>query len=367
MHIVHLVPEMQQGGVETVVAELNRALVKAGHACTVISAGGKMTEQIVRDGGRHITLDVCSKNPLTVPARVRALQKILCALRPAPCILHAHSRVPAWLAWYANRRLRRPFVTTVHGFNSVSRYSAVMTKGDRVICVSRPVRDYIRTHYGTDERIIRVVHGGIDPERFNPEKVDADAVDRLKAHCGLSGRKVVTSIGRITELKDFETFIRAVAKAVRQDPALTGLIVGHVRRDKQACFERLKALIRALKMEEHIKIVTDITDPVAVYAASDVVVSCSKKPESFGLTLVEALAMNVPVIATRHGGPLDIIRENENGFFFAPGDADELAVKLRGVPEKADCRFRENVLREFSIDRMAAGHLAVYQELCGAE
>ena len=102
MHVVQLLPELNQGGVERGAVELSRELVKRGHQSTVISAGGSQVAQIEKDGGRHITFDVCSKNPLTVPRRIRALRHALCSMHPAPEILHARSRVPAWLCYFAN-------------------------------------------------------------------------------------------------------------------------------------------------------------------------------------------------------------------------------------------------------------------------
>src|SRR3546814_18649327 len=77
----------------------------------------------------------------------------------------------AWIGWRALRGLpgaRRPhFVTTVHGLNSPSRYSAVMTRGERVICVSETVRDYVLQHYPRpDPTKLRVVPRGIDPAAF---------------------------------------------------------------------------------------------------------------------------------------------------------------------------------------------------------
>ncbi|MDH3981735.1 MAG: glycosyltransferase, partial [Kiritimatiellaceae bacterium] len=141
-----------------------------------------------------------------------------------------------------------------------------------------------------------------------------------------------------------------------------GLIVGHVRKDKADYFQRLEKLIQELGLQEIVYIATDLTNMPAVYAASDCVVSCSKKPESFGLTLVEALAMNTPVIATRHGGPLDIIEEGKNGTFFEPCYADELASLLVRPVEKGE--FREATLQYFSLQQMSAGNLSVYNEVC---
>ncbi len=359
MHIVHLLPELNQGGVETIVLSLNRELVGRGHQSTVISNGGTLTEQIVKDGGRHITLNICSKNPLTVPARVHRLKTALSKLQPD--LLHAHSRVPAWLAWLANQRLKCPWVTTVHGFNSVGKYSEIMTKGDRVICVSHPVKEYIQQNYLLDESKVSVIHCGITLERFDPENLNQQKIDALKLEFNLQGKRVVTSIGRITELKDYETFIRAVAVAVKSNPEIRGLIVGNVRADKRDYYTRLQRLVSELKMEEYIHFITHCTSMPELYALSDIVVSCSKKPESFGLTLIEALAMNTPVIATRHGGPLDIIHEGGNGRFFEIGDVQELAdlIVAPGIPKP---NFRADIARRFSLEKMTDSSLSVYQE-----
>lgn len=363
MHVVHLIPELNQGGVEQVVIDLNRELVKRGHQSTVLSAGGRREETIKKEGGQHIRLDVCSKNPLTVPLRTHALKTTLSQLRPD--LLHLHSRVPAWLAYFANRRLKLPTVTSVHGFNSVSRYSRIMTSGQRVICVSNPVKDYIQAHYQTPEERIRVIHCGLDTYRFDPQAVNEQDIEMLRKRLDLRHAFVATAIGRITELKDYETFIRAIAAAHAVRPDLRGLIVGHVRKDKQDYFDRLQDLITELNLKDVVHLVTDLNDMLPVYALSDVVVSCSKKPESFGLTLIEALAMNTPVVASRHGGPLDIIREGENGAFFTPQNAQELATCLQQAspPPK---NLREEASNRFGLSTMIDRTLQTYEEVLTA-
>ena len=71
MRVVHLLPALDHGGVESVVCDLNRALVAAGHESVVVSRGGGLVDRIVKDGGRHISLDLKSKNPSS--HRVRAV------------------------------------------------------------------------------------------------------------------------------------------------------------------------------------------------------------------------------------------------------------------------------------------------------
>jgi len=149
MRIIQLLPELNEGGVERGTMELSRELVKLGHESIVISAGGKLQEQIEQDGGKHITFDLCSKNPFTAPSRIIKLRKLLKELQAD--ILHVRSRVPAWLTYLANKKSGIPFVTTVHGFNSVNAYSKIMSMGDKVICVSGAIKSYIQEHYQVEE------------------------------------------------------------------------------------------------------------------------------------------------------------------------------------------------------------------------
>jgi len=361
MHICQLLPELNQGGVERGTVELNRALVRRGHRSTVISAGGQLVGEIERDGGTHLALDVCSKNPLTVPARVMRLRQVIRDL--APDILHARSRVPAWLCRFANRGLGIPFVTTVHGFNSVGRYSAIMTQGDAVICVSNPVKEYIQRHYRTPDERITVIHRGIDPAEFDPARLDHAWMEGFRAEHGLAGRYVVTAVGRITELKDYETFIRAMAGLGRAMPDSLGLIVGGAWGDKQGYLERLKGLVRELGAEGRVLFAGSQRNMAEVYALSDLLVSSSKKPESFGRTLIEAMAMGTPVVAAAHGGSLDIVQEGVSGLLFRPGDEEDLQRQIERARGMAFGDLRGYVTAHFTLDRMVTLTVAVYERL----
>ena len=361
MHIVQILPELSQGGVERCVVELSRELVRLGHQSTVISAGGTLTGQIEQDGGRHITLNVCSKNPLTFLKRASDLRHVISDISPS--VIHAHSRVPAWLFLRANRTLRIPFVTTVHGFNHISRYSRVMTLGHRAICVSNQVKDYIQTHYATAENKISVIPCGVDAQEFDPARIHADRVEHFRSVFDLKGKTVVTTVGRISRSKDYETFIRGIAICAKDNPNVVGLIVGDSHRKNDGYRNKLNALIHQLGIGKQIVFTGNQTQLPEIYSLSDVVVSCSRKPETFGLTLIEAMAMNTPVIATRHGGPLDIITEGETGRFFSPADAKELAEQIEATLAAPPRELRTETIRRFSSETMAQKTLAVYQSL----
>jgi len=326
MKVVQILPELNEGGVERGVVELNREYSKLDIESIVISNGGKLSKQIDLDNGNHITFDVCSKNIFTVIARVFKLRKILEELEPD--ILHVRSRVPAWLVFFANKSLNIKVVSTVHGFNSVSSYSKIMTKANAVICVSNSIKEYIQKHYNTSDKKISVIPRGIDLELFNLSNVDKTFISNFKNEYQLNENFIISSVGRVTQLKDYETFIKAISLIQKDIADVKALIVGGVRSDKEEYLKSLKKLIKELDLEDNIIFTGSQSKIAEIYALSDVVVSSSKKPESFGRAVAESIALNTPVVATNHGGVKDIIIENENGFFFEVGNEHELSNKI---------------------------------------
>ena len=360
MRIVQVIPELNEGGVERGVVELNREYVKLGIESYIISNGGKLVNQITKDGGNHITFDVCSKNIFTAFRRVKGLKKILKELKPD--IIHVRSRVPAWLVYFANKKLNIKVVSTVHGFNSVGFYSSIMQKADAVICVSNSIKEYIQKHYQTSENKITVIPRGIDLELFNPRNIDETFIENFKKEFDLKDKFVVSSVGRVTQLKDYETFIKAILLVKKEIPNIIGLIVGGVRSDKEDYLNSLKSLIKELNLEENIIFTGSQSKIEQIYALSDVIVSSSKKPESFGRAVAEAICMNKPVIATNHGGVKDIIIENVNGFFFDVADDKELAdniLKSRVLKFDGYTYISNN----FSLENMVNKTLEVYRNL----
>jgi len=358
LRIIQFLPELNEGGVERGVVELNREYVKKGMESFVISNGGKLESQIDLDSGKHIKFDVCSKNIFTVFSRAKKLRKIIKDINPD--ILHIRSRVPAWLVYIANKKLGIKVVSTVHGFNSVGFYSSIMQKADAVICVSNSIKEYIQKNYNTSESKITVIPRGIDLDLFNPKNIDLDFIENFKKEHNLKDKFIISSVGRITQLKDYETFIKAVQLVKKEKEDIMALIVGGVRSDKEDYLESLKTLINELNLQENIIFTGSQSKIAEIYALSNVVVSSSKKPESFGRAVAEAIALNTPVIATNHGGVKDIIKKNENGFFFNVGDEKKLSEKILKSQELNFDGYKY-ISENFSLNNMVDKTFEVYE------
>ncbi|MBD3830927.1 MAG: glycosyltransferase family 4 protein, partial [Arcobacter sp.] len=237
-----------------------------------------------------------------------------------------------------------------------------MTKGDAVICVSNSIKEYIKKHYKTPEEKITIIPRGIDLEKFNPNNINLLFVDEFKKQYDLDNKFIVSVVGRITQLKDIETFIKAVAKIKEKLPKVKALIVGGVHKDKQGYFESLKKLVKELDLENEVIFTGSQGNIAEIYTLSDVVVSASKKPESFGRSVAEAIAMNTPVIATNHGGVKDIIIDGKNGFLVDVGDEIDLADNMLKAKDLKFDGF-SHISNNFSLKFIVKKTLDVYREL----
>ncbi|MGA1933153.1 glycosyltransferase [Arcobacter sp. YIC-464] len=361
LKVVQVLPELNEGGVERGTVESSREYIKRGIESIVISNGGKLVPQIEKDGGKHYTFDVCSKNIFTIFFRVFRLKKLLEEIKPD--IIHVRSRVPAWLVYFANKELKIPFVTTVHGLNSVNKYSEIMTKGDEVICVSEVVKDYIVNNYNLDDSKFTVIQRGVDLNKFNPNNVDSKFIKNFKDEFNLNNKYIISSVGRVTWLKDYETFIKSIAIIKNDIPNVVGLIVGGVREDKKDYAQSLKELAKELDVEDDIIFTGSQKNIAEVYYLSDIVVNASLKMGNVGRTVVEALALNTPVIATTYEGLNNIVKDNINGAIIETKNEKQLATKILKVKDDSFESIIDTIPYEYTLNAMVESTINIYKRL----
>jgi glycosyltransferase involved in cell wall biosynthesis len=370
--VVQLLPALHSGGVERSTLEIAEALVRAGHRAIVVSAGGRLVPQLQAAGAEHIAIGIGRKSPLTL-LHVRRLRALF-----AECgadIVHARSRLPAWVGWLALRAMpaaRRPsFVTTVHGLNSPSRYSAIMARGERVICVSDTVRDYVLKHYpGTDDATLRVIPRGIDPAAFpRAECPDPDARTRIAVlHPALGGDGPLLLLpGRGTRLKGHADALTLLA-ALRRDGQDARLWMPGAREPgRETYIVELEAEAARAGIADALAITAPTAAIAEAYAACDLVLQVSRKPESFGRTVIEALSCGRPVVGWAHGGVGELLRELLPAGAVAPFDTDALHRAARDLLAQAAVPATMPAsLQRYSLEAMQAATLACYRELLQA-
>jgi glycosyltransferase involved in cell wall biosynthesis len=363
MKVLQVLPSLNSGGVERGALDLARALVQRGHESLVMSSGGRMVDQLVSEGSRHIEFPVHEKSPRSL-WRVRTLRRRLAEL--APDIVHVRSRIPAWMVWLAvgrKPRGERPaLVSTFHGLYSVSRYSAIMGCGDRVIAISHTVRDYIRANYPQiDPSRITVIHRGVDTHHFSRGRVpDQQWSERFfSEYPRAAGKPLLLMPGRLSRWKGQIEFIELVAALRARGTPCHGLIAGEPTPGKDAYLQELRDLAQARGLTEDISFLGHRSDMEELYAVSAVVFNLSQHAEPFGRTVIEALAMGVPVVAYDYGGPAESLRDCLPEGLVPVGDGAALAAATLRMLEAPP----EIVLpRQFTLDAQVEATLEVYRD-----
>ena len=368
LSIVQIVPEMDEGGVEGETFDLACDLVRCGHRSIVISGGGRLVADLEKAGVEHLTWpNIGSKNFYCLPY-ISKLRKLL--LEERIDVLHLRSRLPAWVGWLAWKSLRkndRPgLLTTFHGFYSINCYSAIMTKGQKVVAVSQSIQEHIEENYHIDPSLIEIIYGGVDHNQFSVENVSRQRIDALKEQWNLQDNTdpVIVLPGRLTRLKGQDIFIDALA--AMKEYSFKAICVGDI--PKNSYVEELLQKIKTAGMVDRIKLVGHCSDMPAAFAIGDIVVSASSThPESFGKIAIEAMAMMKPVIATAHGGSLEIVIPDETGWLVQPGDCASMTVALKEAlgneneRQRRGCNGRNRVLNNFTVDVMCARNIDLYQ------
>ncbi len=364
--VVQTLPALESGGVERGTLEIARALVAAGHRSIVISNGGRMVEQLLREGSEHITLPVHRKS-LASLFQICPFRRLLQEIKPD--ILHVRSRIPAWIAWLAWRKLpsatRPHFVSTVHAMYSVSPYSAIMTRGEVVIAVSESVREYIYKNYPQcpPERI-RLIYRGADTAEFPYDlQPPADWLAQWQADFPeLAGKTVLALPGRIARVKGHETLLQLI-KALRPHyPLVHGLIIGGAEAAKEDYAQELKAKVAALGLNDAVSFTGHRSDMNYVLTQCDLILALRTTPEAFGRTTLEPLRLGRPVIGWDVGGVGEMLRRLYP--FGAVAAGDETALLAR-VQDWLKSPSRPAPSNDFQLSTMCEQTLANYQQLMG--
>lgn len=380
--IVQIIPDLDTGGAELSAIEIAGAISEAGGRSIVLSRGGRLEADLAAAGGELIRFPAATKNPAKIIANAFEIARII--KRESADLIHARSRAPAWSTLIAARRAGVPFVTTYHGaYNeqgSLKRlYNSVMARGDLVIANSHYTADLVRSRYGTPEERIRIIHRGVDMDRYDPAAIPADRVAAMRRAWGLrEAERAVLHPARLSNWKG-QTTVIAAAEKLKQQGQLEDIvfILAGDAQGREAYAEALRAQIASAGLGSSVRLVGHVTDMPAAFAASSAALVASIEPEAFGRTATEAQAMGCPVIATAIGAPPETVlaepavaEDLATGWLVGPGEPDALADALAALFSRSPAettemgrRARARVAENFSLEAMKAKTLAVYDEL----
>ncbi|MDP2654702.1 MAG: glycosyltransferase family 4 protein [Candidatus Omnitrophota bacterium] len=284
-------------------------------------------------------------------------------------VIHTHNYKSDIIGFFAAKGAGKKWVATNHVWHSTDqklrlyeRMDAFALKfADKVVAVSDEIKRDLLSKGFTDNGVW-VIHNGIDVSEFQ----QSFPVERLRGEWGWTMENIVFSIiGRLAPEKGHEIFLKAAVEVLRDFKGARFLIVGD-----GPLRETLEARVQDLGLSGAVAFTGIRKDMPAVYALSDVLVN-SSSIEGLPMTILEAMASKLAIIATKVGAVPQVIRDQANGLLIEPGDPAVLAGAMRELAGQGETRRRlaqhafEDVCARFSARHMAEQYQRVYQEVLG--
>ena len=358
LKVIQLLPELNIGGVERGTKDFSKVLVEKGHESIVISNGGIFEKNIIDNGGRHIKIPLHKKSFLSflLSKKLKSIYK-----EEKPDIVHIRSRMPAWINYFAFKKLKNKplLISTFHGLYSTPIYSQIMSKVDHMIAISETVKTYIINTYNISEDNITTIPRGCDIKQFNKEELSNEWIeDWFNEYPETKNKIILTLPTRVSKWKGLDGFLELLSKL--DNKKFHGLIVGPTSSSKQKYLNILKKKASRLGISKNITFTGSREDIVNIYKISDVVFNLSIKPEPFGRTTIEAISCGSKVIGWDHGGTKEILEELFPVGLVKLGNIDALKEKVLIVSNKKHPIPKENT---FTSNRMINETINLYNHL----
>jgi glycosyltransferase involved in cell wall biosynthesis len=282
---------------------------------------------------------------------------LLARLTRAKCVVHAHVAYGEWMS--------RPLKWS-------------LKRADAMIAISQFVAGSLESS-GRDEHSIYVVLNALDGRNWVPGAGRAEARHELGV---ADSDPIVVTVCRLFPGKGPAELIRALALVRHEEPEAKLVIVGSDMTPDGSYTRELSSLVSELGLAEHVIFTGRRSDVPRLMAASDVFAMPSFE-EPFGLVFLEAMAMELPVVALDNGGTPEVVEDGRSGLLTRPGDIEGLAARLLRLLRDPELRRRMGVYGRrqvddrFTVERMAddvarayeliaLGNVVGHDELLGA-
>jgi len=359
------------GGSGVVATELGKALAKRGHHIHFISYAMPMRLNGFVDNIFYHEVEMSSYPlfdfPLYTPALASKMVEV--AKFEKLDLIHAHYAIPhatsAYLAKQVLNDENLRIITTLHGtditlvglepsFLPVMKFS--IEKSDGVTAVSRFLKEKTMTHYNINKDI-EVIPNFVDTDLF--KRIDSTSIRKSIAP---NGEKILIHTSNFRPVKRVMDVIKIFHAVVKKVPSKL-ILVGDGP-DRSSC----ENLSRELHVNDHVKFLGKQAELVDLLSAADLFLIPSQS-ESFGLSALEAMACEVPVISSSVGGLPELVVHGETGYIAEIGDIDRMAkyaVELLSNDARRDIfakAGRRRAIENFAIEKIVTLYEQHYERI----
>lgn len=364
MHILHVVESLEVGGLERVVIDLVLQQTKEGHQCMVVCLFNKGSLAVeLEDQGTPVYN--CGKKPGLDIASIRYLSKTINAF--SSDVVHSHNIISNYycgLALIGQSNI--PLINTRHGIGHLPRkmkwlYGISLLRTKWVVGVCDQATVILQELYPRLRKKMRTIPNGVVLDKY-PLRTEKNH-QRLLRNLELPADSLMISVvARLNPVKNHAMLIDAMVNVTKEMPQAYLAIIGDGPTRKA-----LQNQTRRLNLEDKILFLGDRRNIPELLAGMDIFVLPSLQ-EGYSISLLEACASGLPIIATDVGGNAEIVREGINGLLTESGDTTALADKivwlLRNKPIRA--QFGKNSRNwaetEGSVQTMSQRYKMLYVE-----
>ena len=361
--VAHVVQNLAIGGLERVVLNL------ASHAhrdryCPFIVCLGPGGPLVAQARAAGVEVFVVGKRRGFTPGTIAALARRFRAMHAR--VIHCHNAAPLIYGALAGRLSHARVVYTAHGMKTSAGSHPVrldrLGMVDAFVTVSDDARRIAIGKGGADHARVRTILNGVDTRAY--QRAEPEARRRVRASFGFHANTFVfTLVARLTPAKDHANLFRAFAALSSVNPSARLVVVGDGElRDV------LTGVIRELRMEDRIVLAGERDDVAELVGAFDCFV-LSSYTEGLAMTLLEAMAAELPVVATRVGGNAEVVVDGETGLLVPARDSERLRDAMQWMvthPSEArsmGMRGRDRAASTFSIEAMVNAYEDTYSRV----
>ena len=378
LKVLQVIPKLGYGGAETGCYDLAHYLHENNCTSFIATSGGDLIKFIDKKKVKLFRLPVHSKNPLIIIFNTLVL--VLIILINGISIVHARSRAPAWSCFLATKITRKKFVTTFHGTynfnNSIKKfYNSIMVRSNLIIAGSNFIFSHINKNYskylGAKKKLL-VIFRGINVDYFDPSTTTETQEKQLLIDWQIDkSKKIILLPGRLTSWKGQESFIEALSlvnKELGYD-SFYGVILGSDQ-GRNVYKKKITRLVEQHRLTNQLKFIEHCKNMPVAYKISDLIVSASIEPESFGRVAVEAQSMKKPILASDIGGSNETVENGKTGFLFEAGNPVSLSNKILEILKLDESTLksmgnegRKNIIKKFNVEKMCFSTYSEYKKL----
>jgi len=339
-HILHVLPDFDPGGLQRGVLDRISWLHEHEIKSSTASSGGSWVGKLSERGISHLELPLNTGNPLKIYSCAGEIRNLIdntginfvCAYGPGP----------SWashLATIASPIHEPPLVTYADNFNKPGVFSNAITHGDRIIAVSKIVREHLVSILNARDELVTTITRGFSDETYTTP--DTESRKRLRRDWEISdSAPLLAGIGRFVESEGWEILIEAISLIPDPKPHL--VLVGSSYNAQKKYIASLQEKIEHLGLAGTpgkpplVRFAGHFDNVEDIYATADLVVVPNLTPRPFGQVILESLIFDCPVITPLGSGACDKLMPTMKDFLVEAGSAKSLAEKITHVLEDLD-------------------------------